>query len=56
MGYGENGSKIAFLAKAFGMNVVAMRRNTAYSENDPFVDTVSFISSMPDTFYPTAIA
>lgn len=40
IGYGDIGRACAKLAKAYGMNVVAQRRNPSLSQNDPNVDTV----------------
>jgi phosphoglycerate dehydrogenase-like enzyme len=40
VGYGANGAKIAFLAKAYGMNVVAMRRHPEDSDEDLLLDEV----------------
>ena len=40
IGYGDIGRACAKLAKAYGMNVVAQRRNPSLSENDPYADIV----------------
>jgi len=40
IGYGDIGRASATLAKAYGMKVVALRRNPALSNNDPCVDLV----------------
>lgn len=40
IGYGDIGKACAKLAKAYGMCVVAQRRNPSLSGNDPYVDAV----------------
>jgi phosphoglycerate dehydrogenase-like enzyme len=40
VGYGEIGRESARLARALGMEVVAMRRNTALSAGDPYLERV----------------
>merc|ERR1712232_484142 len=40
IGYGDIGRAIAKLAKAYGMTVVATRRNPKLSQYDPYCDTI----------------
>ncbi|KAL7578803.1 hypothetical protein ACA910_016025 [Epithemia clementina (nom. ined.)] len=40
VGYGDIGRACALLAKAYGMRIVALRRNPALSKNDPLCDKV----------------
>jgi phosphoglycerate dehydrogenase-like enzyme len=46
IGYGSIGQSCARLAKAFGMRVVALRKNPTHSRNDPLVDEVVGITAL----------
>jgi phosphoglycerate dehydrogenase-like enzyme len=48
VGYGEIGSKVARLAKAYGMEVVAVRRHRERSLGDPLVDNLLGMDSLPE--------
>ena len=41
VGYGNIGQACARLGKTFGMKVIGLRKNTAYSSNDRLLDEVS---------------
>jgi phosphoglycerate dehydrogenase-like enzyme len=40
VGYGDIGKSCAHLAKAFGMNIIALRKRPELSVNDELVDQV----------------
>jgi len=40
VGYGDIGRACAKLAKAYGMNIIALRRDPTRSKDDPYIDTI----------------